>query len=213
MTKKFKPTKKNFVKQVDYEYKQLKDRPRKTFQHKLHFSPKYRQDLKKSFLRLKDSIEASWDLDDDQLREQHLDREILTNLGKTTADYLSFFKEIDDWNHKRKIKNKHFYLYKHNKTKKILIEFKFTRSNTGKNCIETWVIPQGFPTKKINVKAIRYKKSLKKIDYRLIYQGSHFQTIYSLRKGRYILKSRKLNKTLYVLAISEKQYKLSLSKY
>ena len=183
------------------------------FQNNIFFPPKKREDFKKCCINLSKALEANWSASDEELKEQHLNKEVVVGLSSSTAGFLELIKEAEDWNLKRKLRNKKFKLYNHKSSPKILIEYKFTRSFTGEKAIETWVLPKGLPTKKTDAKAIRYKRSLNKKGYNLTHIGTHFQTLYNLLNGRYILKSTKLTKTLYIQATAEKQYSLSLTKY
>lgn len=183
------------------------------FNNKLYFSPKLREETKKNFEKLAESLKQHWDKTDQELIALNIgSRETLVSLASTSAKFLKLIKKIDEWNFKRKIKDKKFSLYNHNNSNKILMEMRFTRTNTGEKAIETWILPQGLPTKTNKTKAIRYKRSLGKKGYTLAATGTHFQALYSIDLGRYMFKSKKQNLVLYIQFPSDNQYLLSLTK-
>ena len=182
--------------------------------HTVYFSPKKRSKLKKDFKNLLEYMRAVWDLKEEELKEYDLDKETVVHCTDTSVKILKMIETARKWRKKLKMRNKSFGLYKHKDGHKLLIEFNFVRSVSGKRDVSTWVLAEGLPGKSKVVNCIWYKRRLSKKGYKQIDSGTFFQRIVSLTEACYTLKgiakTIKLNITVPITVFENEPIKLKL---
>jgi hypothetical protein len=145
-----------------YARKELKEIDK--FWEDAWFKPKYRHDLVKTFTKLKKGIEESWEMNDEELKENNLDRETMVGLAESSAKYLTKLADMEQKMLKAKQFKNHSYLYRFPNQKKLLMVGESYDVNTEEIKPVTWVMPQGWPRfKPVIIK--RYLRVLPKPGY------------------------------------------------
>jgi len=182
--------------------------------HTVYFSPKKRSELKKAFKNLLDYMRAVWDLKEEELKEYDLDKETVVHCTDTAVKLLKMIETARKWRKKLKIRNKRFGLYKHKDGHKLLLEFNFVRSVSGKREASTWVFTEGLPGKSKVVNCLWYKRRLSKKGYKQVDSGTFFQRIVSLTEVYYTFKGKeetiKLKITPPITVFEDKPIRLKL---
>jgi len=167
----------------------------------MHFSPKFRRELRENLLGLRNEIEKCWDLPDEELTEFNLDRGCVVSAAAFSARLLDELKWIEEWARGRVLRDKKFYLYKHKSKKRILIEFKYFKVAEDRHRTGVIAIYNGLPKGRQRKRGMWYKKGLSKKGFRLVQSGTFYQRFVSLQEIDYVFKNSN-----YYLKLKIRQY-------
>lgn len=167
----------------------------KVFWEKAWLKPQFRHQLVKAFTKLKTAMGQAWTMDEEELKENSLDRETMVGLAGSAAKFLAKLEDIDQKMAKVKKFKNHSCVYRFCNGKKLLVEGQSYDVDSGISSTVTWIMPQGWPLyKPVMIK--RYRRILSKQGYQ---QEKHCQIKSKTTGFKHIVYDVTLNNTKFVL--------------
>jgi len=165
----------------------------KEFNRKLYFNKRFRNDLRKHFLKVqKDSLYAIEKISLTSDIQSHKTYTLSESLLDLAALYLDACKKADKLQESKKITKSRFKLFKKIKEKGIIFKCLFYKPSEKKNKINYLSLPKGLSRKKKICFLIRKRHSLK--GYVLADEGTFIQKIISFEELIFTFKGKKIYK-------------------